>query len=192
MPEPSEPSESSNSPEISEFHADLKPIFASSIMYISKSGLFNQILTYDYYDDEGSYLKKIRMDQGFYNSEVKTIAQNMQNFMDNCINKVNGEYVYPKVIDADIDSRNDSLPFFYWIIKFKGDLIDGENLYESDIDEEELEYSINSIYILEEPLIPNSVETELHYEIDKEKRIIKYWGNKGEWVGPKEILRFTL
>jgi hypothetical protein len=169
---------------------ELIPIFASSFMTITASGEFLQTLVYDYYEKTGKYHKKIQTDRDFFLNEINDITQNMQGFMDKCQNKVNGKSVYPKVIESDIDFKNNTIPYFSWIIKFRADLQSGLNVYESKIDEEELEYDISSIYLFEESLTPETVETMLHNEISKEKHMVKYWGNRGELVGPKDILRF--
>jgi len=168
----------------------LTPIFANSVINISKAGNFTQVLTYEYSDEDGAYYLKINEDYDFYLQEVETIKINMQKFMDSCINYVNDEKVTPKVIEADIDFKNSRLPFFYWIIVFNGKLKTGLNVYKSDISEEKLDYNVQSIYLLEAPLVPKSVESALHYEIYEKQRFVKYFGNKGEIVGPKEILRF--
>ena len=169
----------------------LIPIFASSVMTITNSGGFHQFLVFDYYEKSGNYFRRINEDDYFLNNEVENIRNNMQGFMDACANMVNGHMVYPKVIEVDIDFRNKNLPFFSWIIEFNGKLREGINIYESEIEEEELEYNINSVYIFEKPLDPIDVETALHYDIIKENRIIKFYGNRGEKVGPLEILRFN-
>jgi len=174
--------------EESEF--ELIPIFASSFMTITSSGEFLQTLVYDYYEKTGKYHKKIQTDRDFFLNEINDITQNMQGFMDKCQNKVNGKSVHPRVIESDIDFKNNTLPYFSWIIKFKGELQPGLNIYESKIDEEELEYDISSIYLFEESLTPETVETMLHNEVSKEKHMVKYWGNRGEMVGPNEIIRF--
>ena len=168
----------------------LTPIFANSVINISKAGNFTQVLTYDYIDEDGDYFTKINEDYDFYVKEVETIKVNMQKFMntESCTNYVNGKKVTPKVIEADIDFKNNRLPFFYWIIVFSGKLKKGLNEYKSEISEEELEYNIQSLYLLETPLVPKSVETALHYEIFENS--VKYFGNKGEIVGSKEVLRF--
>ena len=174
--------------EESEF--ELIPIFASSFMTITASGEFLQTLVYDYYEKTGKYHKKIQTDRDFFLNEINDITQNMQGFMDKCQNKVNGKSVHPSVIESDIDFKNNTLPYFSWIIKFKGELQPGLNTYESKIDEEELEYDISSIYLFEESLTPETVDTMLHNEVSKEKHMVKYWGNRGEMVGPNEIIRF--
>lgn len=171
---------------------NLKPIFANSVINISKSGTFTQYLTYEYSEPTGRYYSRIQSDIDFYEEELATLESNMQHFMDVCKNKINGEYVYPKVIETDIDFKTPTAPFFYWVIVFEGKLHPGANVYESEIDKEALEYNISSIYMLEPPLIPESVESALNVDILKEKRIVKYWGNEGDIVGPTEILRFTL
>ena len=181
----------SNYPEFTEEEIfNLTPIFANSVINITQQGNFHQILTYDYIDETSKYKKKIFNDYEFYEQEIENITRNMQKILDNCVNSVNGHQIYPLVYQADIEFKNENLLFFYWIIKFKGDLKSGLNVYESNIEEEELEYNVQSIYILENPLKPISVSTVLHFDIIPEVNMIKYFGNKGEIVGPKEIIRF--
>ncbi|MHA1821425.1 MAG: hypothetical protein ACTSU2_04715 [Promethearchaeota archaeon] len=170
----------------------LKPIFGNSILYISSRGLFSQILTFDFYNEDQKYFEKIQNERIFYENELETIKTNMQNILDNCVHKINGELVFPEVVEVEIDFKTRSIPYFFWVINFKAELKKGVNIYSADIDEEQLDYNINSIYIFEPPIKPLSVVTSIHYEINEERGIIKYWANKNDWVGPREVIRFRL
>jgi len=174
--------------ELSEFN--LKPIFASSIITITASGNFLQYLTYDYQEATGEYYNRIREDDDFYLNELDMISLNMQSFMEDLPNTINGHTVIPKVIHAEIDFKNETLPYFYWILKFNGPIKVGLNQYESVMSNEKLDYDVTSIYMFDGNLYPVSVQSSLHYEVLKNERIVKYWAYKGETVGPKEILRF--
>ncbi|MHA1111606.1 MAG: hypothetical protein ACTSRE_10925 [Promethearchaeota archaeon] len=168
----------------------LKPIFASSVITITASGNFLQYLTYDYQEESTEYYARIKEDDDFYINELDTISLNMQSFMEDLPNTINGHTVIPQVIHAEIDFKNESLPFFYWVLEFHGPLHVGKNSYESVMSNEELEYDVNSIYLFDTILRPLSVQSSLHYEILRNERIVKYWAYKGEIVGPKEVLQF--
>ncbi|TFG19576.1 MAG: hypothetical protein EU530_05780 [Promethearchaeota archaeon] len=167
----------------------LKPIFASSIITITASGHFLQHLTYDYLDNTGKYYERIQ-DDDFYLDELETITWNMQAFMEDLPNTINGHIVIPQVVHAEIDFKNITLPFFYWVLEFDGPLKQGLNIYESVMSTETLEYDVNSIYLFDVSLKPRSIQSSLHYELLHKERIVKYWAYRGEIVGPKEVLQF--
>ena len=169
---------------------NLKPIFASSIITITASGHFLQHLTYDYQEETGKYYARIMEDDDFYLEELDNISWNMQSFMEDLPNTINDHTIIPKVVHAEIDFKIETLPYFYWILKFNGPLKFGLNQYESIMSEETLDYDITSIYLFDDTLQPVSVQSSLHYEVMKNERIVKYWAYKGEIVGPKEVLRF--
>lgn len=169
----------------------LKPIFATSIITVTAAGHFLQYLTYDYQESTGEYFSRIKDDNEFYINELETITINMQSFMEDLPNTINGHTVIPQVIHAEIDFKIESLPFFYWVLEFDGPLKLGLNSYESVMSNEILEYDVNSIYLFDAKLKPMSVQSSLHYEILRNERIVKYWAYKGEIVGPKEVLQFN-
>ncbi len=72
----------------------LKPIFASSIITITASGHFLQYLTYDYQEETGKYYARIQ-DDDFYLDELETITWNMQAFMEDLPNTINGRTCNP-------------------------------------------------------------------------------------------------
>ena len=168
----------------------LIPIFWTSVLTITNEGYFHQVLTYDYSESTGRYFNKIQSERDFYVNELRNIRVNMQNFLDDCPNWVNDEEVRPKVLDADIDFRSSSNPFFYWVIQFRGEFQEGINEYKSTIEEEKLEYAINSTYIFEPPLMPLDAKSKMNFDVDRKKRIIRYWASAGDIVGPTEIITF--
>jgi len=176
------------SSELSDYY--LKPIFASSVITITDSGEFLQYLTYDYIEESREYYSRIKEDDEFYISEMETISLNMQSFMDDLPNLINGIEVIPQVLHVEIDFKTEYLPFFYWVLEFHGLLKRGLNIFESMISKEKLEYDVNSIYLFDASLTPISVQSSLHYEIFQNERIVKYWAYQGEEVGPKEVLQF--
>jgi len=169
---------------------DLIPLFASSIISITAQGCFLQYLTYDYLEKTGKYFIQIKQENEFYLNELNTISKNMQSFMQDLPNTVNGHTVIPRVVHTEIDFKKKILPFFYWILEFHGPLKFGMNTYESVMNNEILEYDVHSIYLFDTLLQPVSVQSTLHHKILFAERIIKYWAYKGETVGPKELLMF--
>ncbi|MBN2156647.1 MAG: hypothetical protein JW776_11455 [Candidatus Lokiarchaeota archaeon] len=170
---------------------DLTPIFASSIITITARGNFLQYLTYDYVEDTHRYYSQIKENDEFYLSELEAITSNMQSFMNDLPNSINGKITIPQVIHTEIDFKSEYLPFFYWVLEFQGPLKSGLNTYESAMSKEKLEYDVNSIYLFDLGLSPISVQSSLHFEILRKERIVKYWGYKNEIVGPTEVLIFS-
>jgi len=177
-----------NNDDNSDFY--LKPIFAYSSFFISKNGLFSQMLTFEYKEESGNYMYKIETDDNFYQNEINNIWNNMQFFMDQTNTYVNDKNVFPKVVDVEIEFKDEYTPLFYWIINFKTELNKGFNIYKSEFEKEILDYDAISIYILEPPLKIKRIESSMKFEINEDKNIIKYYGFKGDFIGPEEIIEF--
>ncbi len=167
------------------------PMHASSFFSLSGDGEFHQLLHYDYYDPEGFYLELGRNDKDFL-EEIQKLWANMQGYLEEEWNKVNGKMVYPQVKFCDIQFRGNYVnPFIIWIITFKGEFQKGINVYETKTDEEELEYDcyvnwqfpINCKKIIK-------VETEMYYDIFGNQIVL--WGEKGMKIGGFEQIRFEL
>ncbi|MHA1339913.1 MAG: hypothetical protein ACTSRZ_07100 [Promethearchaeota archaeon] len=169
---------------------DLEPTYAFSSFFISKNGFFNQILNFEYREDTGEYMEKIENDQDFYQNEIDKIWNNMQTFMDNTIVFINKKRVFPQVVEAEIEFKDEITPYFYWVINFQSELNIGLNIYKSEFTEEILEYDVISVYVLESPLQIRSVESSMQFEIIQDKNIIKYFGYRGDLIGPTEIIEF--
>ncbi len=200
-------------------YPNLKPIYATAVMYISAAGHFNQVLVYDYRDlgelspgteSSGKFIraklpsaaergrrsgprmsyKRFLQGPKNYEKEIKLYWGNMQDFLDDEKNLVNGEVVRLEVVDCCISFREKMLPFVQWVIEFTGKLHDGENSYENYVESEPLEYPIQSTYILESPLKATKVSTTLEYQILKDGHLIEYHGETGALLSTYEKLIF--
>ena len=165
------------------------PTHASSFFSISRNGEFHQLLQYDYNDPEEYYLN---LKQEDFHEEVKKLWSNMQGYLEEETNKINGVMVYPKVEFCDIQFRGRATnPFFVWIITFKGDFQKGINKYETKTDEEELEYECYAIWQF--PAEVKSilkVDTKLYYDIFGNRIVL--WGEKGMKIGGFERIHFEI
>ena len=164
------------------------PIHANSFFSISRDGEFHQLLQYDYYDPEEYYLNLERED---FLKEIRKLWLNMQGFLEDETNKVNGSMVYPKVEFCDIQHRGRSKhPFIIWIITFKGDFREGINNYETKTDEEALEYNCYVTWQFPVNTKITKVDTKLYYDIFGNRIVL--WGDKDMKIGGFERIQFEI
>jgi len=177
---------------------NLKPIFASSVMKISRNNLqliFSNTISYDYLDLEKdttwkSYMEFLKNPSN-YKSEIELYWENFQTILDGEINKINGEEVYLKVVHCSIKFRDETHPFVQWIIEFDGKYVSGQNVYENYLEEDEiLEYPIHSIYIFQEPLTVKEIKSSLKYKIENSNRIVEYFGETNDKLENYEAIIF--
>jgi len=147
------------------------PLYAHAFFSVSRSGEFHQLLTYDYYDPDEYYLN-LEYNPEEYDMEIQKLWLNMQDFLEEEVNLVNGKKVYPKVIYTDIQFRgSETMPFILWIISFKGEFK-------------------NAIWVFPEDCRILSVTTPMDYEIMN--NILLLWARKGDKIGGQEEIRFKL
>ncbi|MEM3587239.1 MAG: hypothetical protein QXO71_07970 [Candidatus Jordarchaeaceae archaeon] len=164
------------------------PIFAHTFFSVSRDGEVHQFLIYDYYDPDEYYLN-LESNPDEYEREIEKLWLNMQSFLEEETNKVNGKTVYPKVIYTDIQFRgSEDTPFILWVISFKGDFKKGENVYLTITEEEVLEYDCDAIWLFPEDCEILSVTTPMDYEIIN--NILLLWARKGDKIGGHEEIRF--
>jgi hypothetical protein len=165
---------------------NIVPVYASSFFSISRDGEFHQLLQYDYFDQENYYSKLSEED---ISEEIKKLWLNMQGYLEEETNKINGQIVSPKVEFCDIQYRGSSKhPFFIWIITFQGTFQQGVNLYETRTDEETLEYDCSAQWQFPQHTKILQVETKLYYDI-LDSRIL-LWGDKHMKIGGYERIQF--
>lgn len=165
------------------------PTHASSFFSISQDGEFHQLLQYDYYDPDEYY---INLKQEKFLEEIRKLWLNMQNYLEEETNKVNGKMVYPKVEFCDIQFRGrPQNPFIIWTITFKGEFQSGINKYETKTDEEDLEYDCYVIWQFPEKTKKFlKVDTKLYYDIFGNRIVL--WGEKGMRIGGNERIHFEI
>ena len=165
------------------------PVYASSFFSVSSEGEFHQFLQYDYYDPKGYYT---HLAEEEVSKEVQTCWANMQGYLEEETNKVNGKMVYPEVDFCDIQFHGSwKNPFIVWVITFRGEFQSGINVYETRTDEEKLEYDCYVIWQFPRTTKKIlAVDTKLYHDILGNRIVL--WGDKGMTIGGKEFIRFEL
>ena len=176
---------------------NLKPIFASSVMRISKKESklkFSNTITYDYLDIEKDKIwenyKEFLNNPTNYNSELQLYWNNLQTILNQEINKINGEEVSLNVIHCTIQFHDKSHPYVQWIVEFEGNYVDGKNIYENFVDDEILSYPIYSLYLFEKPLAVKKIDTSLKYKLGESSRIVEYFGELNDKLEGYEAIIF--
>jgi len=164
------------------------PIYASSFFSVSRDGEFHQILQYDYYDQDYYYFN---LNDKEFSEEIRKLWSNMQSYLEEEINTVNGKRTYPAVKICDIQFRGrGEQPYIFWIITFKGAFQKGVNIYETITEKEVLEYDCYAAWQFPEKTTITEIKSELYYDIF-ESRIL-FWAEKGMAIGGAERIRFEL
>ncbi|MFX1294617.1 MAG: hypothetical protein ACFFD2_07165 [Promethearchaeota archaeon] len=164
------------------------PVHASSFFSISRDGEFHQLLQYDYYDPEGYYSS---FEEAELSREIEKVWLNMQSYLEEETNKVNGKIIYPKVEFCDILHRGrQERPFIIWIITFKGEFYKGINVYETKTDVEKLEYDCYVVWQFPQKTKIINVDTKLFYDIFGSRIVL--WGEQGMNIGGFERIRIEI
>jgi hypothetical protein len=177
----------------------LRPIHARSVIQISHRGDamvdFSQVLEYDYEDisRENLYHASVTSDSRFVKEEISVLERNMQGFLDEEKNVVNGTRVYPRVVTTFITFRGDPrYPTSTWLITWSATVdIDDTFTYEASVEPAMLEYPVESIYTLPPNARVIGVESSLPYD-NTIKNIVVFRGVKGDEVKAVERLSWIL
>ena len=162
------------------------PIHACAFFSVSRDAEFHQLLQYDYEDPERYYLE-LQQNEEELSAELEKLWTNMQGYLEEEVNKINGTIVYPQVKFCDIQHRGKN-PSITWIITFKGEFQQGINVYETKTDEEELEYDCYALWQFPEETKIKRVETKLYYDIFGSRVVL--WAEQGMKIGGFERIRF--
>ncbi len=176
--------------ELSAPDEEVVPLHAHTYFNVSESGEFCQYLIYDYYDPEG-YYASLEADPDEYAREMNRLWDNMQGFLDEEKNEVNGEPVHPEVVFIDLGFRGrEELPFVTWVITFRGNLVSGLNTYVTWSEEEELDYDCEAIWVFPEGAEIVDVRTLMEYEVHA--NILSLWARERDIIGGYEEIIFRI
>lgn len=160
-------------------------------MDISREGEFHQVITFDYIDHKGGYQSRVSCDREFYAREMALLQDNMQEFLDEEANYINGARVYPKVTHADIEFRDLNRPFHFWVIEFQGHFKPGQNIYRSEIPvDPPLAYPVHSIYHFPRQTRILHVKTQM--DVTRLGNLLLFWAEPGQVLGPVEEFVFEI
>ena len=168
----------------------VEPVHASSFFSVSRTGEIHERLNFEYLDMEGYYRRVIR-DENLLAAEVEKLVGNMQFFLDKERVEINGERVRSRVDFCDIylKGRTDVVSVVY-LIDFTGKFVDGQNVIETWLEEEEAPYDFEILWRF--PVGTKIVEVETTMDFDIYDDIISLWAVDGDDVGGYEKIVFEL
>ncbi len=179
---------------------DLDPVHGRSVISVTHAGEeihFSQVLQYDYIDasDDCHYHGRITTDPAFHASEIATLKNNMQAFLDAETNTVNGSIVPLRVTGASIGFRTrPELPFFTWLVTWHGKAAapgTGVNVYEARVEPATLEYDVQSIYLFPPGARVVDIESSLSWTCPA-GNVIVYTAREGDRVDELERVSWTV
>jgi len=168
----------------------VRPLFASSIFFISHRLEVYQYLCYDYADPAG-YYERVLHDEEAFAEEAERLRVNMETFLAEEKVYINGQQVQQKVIHVDIGLRGAAdIPYIHWIIFFSGRARRGENSLASDVAEEKAPYDMEVLYLFPQGTNIKQVDTPMEYEV--RGSLLLVWARRGDPVGGHEEVIFEL
>lgn len=118
----------------------MKPIYGLGLFFVRETGLVEQVVVFDYYDENEEY-RKVISDPKSLEGEKALLARNMQSFLDAEDVRINGKPTFPKVLDVEVGFRGDfKHPYIAFFIAFQGEFRKGVNVYEDTYEPEKVDY----------------------------------------------------
>lgn len=166
-----------------------KPIYAQGFFHLRRTGLVDQIIVFDYHDP-GRYYYKILKNRKKLDREIELLKNNMQYFLDQEKVLINGVDTSPRVVYTEIGIRGrPELAYILFLIKFKGELVEGLNTYENMYEEEVVDYDYEVYWIFPENTKVIEADLGVPYTIYN-NRVLYFKVPKGTYVGGYERIVF--
>ncbi|NPA23716.1 MAG: hypothetical protein GXO23_05435 [Crenarchaeota archaeon] len=173
---------------------EVVPVYAEGIHVMDLLGNVWLTLIFEYRDPRSYYYNLVKRGGQEIIEELETMMNNMQNFLDEEIIKINGERARPEVKDIVLGFRGSyNRPYVEFYIYFRGPLRPGPNRYDNFYDEETAEYDYEILWIF-----PEGVKV-VDYHIAGDGRILGTSDNilvvhvrKGMRVGRHEWIEFEI
>ena len=170
---------------------DLEPISALGFFAVSRRLEVKQIVVFDYIDASGEYAKLME-DEEAAQRELRTLAANMQRFLDSEEVVINGQRVRPRVVGVDVGFRGSPEDvYIVFFIRFKGKPVKGDNYYENIYEDEVAEYPIAAYWVFPPRSRVRSVEMSGEVVILR-PNIVAVKIQEGERIHGYERIVFTL
>ncbi len=153
----------------------MKPVFGYCHFTVDRSGQFTEIIIFEYLDEDREFMR-ILSNSLKLREELIKIKENMQSFIDAEEVKVNEKRVHPRVIKVSAGIAGDPCrPYILFIVRFRGNLKDGLNIYEDSYEEDIAEYDYTVTWVL--PPGSRVVEAEFGFKYE---------------VGPDNVISFRV
>lgn len=124
---------------------EVRPIFARAFFNMDPLGSVTQYMVF-YYRDPKAYYAGLSREA--LRRELEAVRRNMQMFLDEEAISINGRRVEARVAHVDVGLISIDLPYITFLIRFKGELRRGLNVYEDVYEEEVAEYPYEFLWLL--------------------------------------------
>lgn len=167
------------------------PIYAHGFFNVCRDGSVTQLIIFEYLDPGMEYFKLVRSKRG-YAKELATLRRNMQLFLDAEDVRINNERVYPRVVSVDIGfSGSKDRPYIKYLVRFKGKLINGDNIYEDSYESEVAEYDYVVTWVFPEGSSIIKVDVGYEYKVVN-NNILTFFVPEGSETPGYESIVFRL
>ncbi|ADV65229.1 hypothetical protein Desmu_0926 [Desulfurococcus mucosus DSM 2162] len=158
--------------------------------HVRESGWIDETVVFDYYDPDHYYASLTRDE---LLEEKEALARNMQFYLDLEDVRLNGKPCFPRVLDVDVGFRGSmDHPYVVFTIVFKGELVEGVNVFEDRYEEEVAEYGYRVYWILPPTGRFTEVDVGVPYMLSANNRILVFTVDAGVRVRGYERIVFEI
>jgi hypothetical protein len=176
---------------VSDISDEIEPIHAHGFFWVSREGIVNQTIVFDYYDNKGYYSSLLHKPDE-YEQEMTKLFYSMQNFLDQEKILMNNIKCKPRLLTVSLDHRGlESLPCITFFMTFKGQIKAGLNTYEDFCEKSVVEYDYEAYWVFPKGTKILEVESSIEFEIVT-KNILIMRARKGDGYSGYERIVFNV
>ena len=169
----------------------IEPIHAHGFFWVSRRGVVNQTIIFDYYDEKGYYASLLHKPDE-YEQEMIKLFHSMQNLLDQEKVLMNDIRSMPKVLTVSLDHRGlENLPCITFFITFVGQIKTGLNTYENFYEKGIVDYDYEAYWIFPNRINIVEVVSSIEYEIVS-KNILIIRARTGDRYSGYEKITFDM
>ncbi|NWG09294.1 MAG: hypothetical protein HXX80_03120 [Nitrososphaerales archaeon] len=166
----------------------VEPIHAHGFFWVSRDGVVNQTIVFDYYDKKGYYASLLHKPDE-YKQEMTKLFHSMQGFLYQEKTIINGIKCRPKLLTVSLDHRgSERLPCVTFPITFKSHVKIGRNVYENFYEEGKAEYDYEAYWVFPRRTKILEFESSMEYEIVAKNILIVRARRGDEYSGYEKII----
>ncbi|MEZ0248127.1 MAG: hypothetical protein ABWJ97_02535 [Thermoproteus sp.] len=162
---------------------DVRAVFARAFFNMDPLGSVSQYMVFYYHDPKAYYAG---LSKSALRRELEAVRSNMQKFLDEEAISINGRRVEAKVVHIDIGLITINYVYITFLIRFKGELHEGLNVYEDVYEEEVAEYPYEFLWWLPGRVVRAHIAGDVHIE----GNILSVKVPAGLKVGGREVIEF--
>ncbi|MCP8320794.1 MAG: hypothetical protein H3Z52_07630 [archaeon] len=173
---------------VSDMANEVEPIHAHGFFWVSREGIVNQTIIFDYYDGKGYYASLLHKPYE-YEKEMIKLFYSMQNLLDQEKILMNNIKCKPKVLTVSLDHRGlENLPCITFLITFKGQIKIGLNTYENFYEKGIVEYDYEAYWVFPKRTKILEVESSVEYEMIAKNILIMRARREDRYSGYEKIV----